>query len=98
MAGLSASRVSSPDATVLLSPKGLRNIHVKEDGFTFVVGPRISRCPIYQAEFLSPRVSALRQIDDTITEMNVDVKDGSGFFGEFMKLCPGHALSVSSKD
>lgn len=61
-----------------------------------VAWPPIYLCRICPAEFLSPRVSALRHVDDMVRKMKVD--DYDVLFGEFLVLGRGDGLSVGSRD
>jgi hypothetical protein len=79
--------------TVWLSAKGLKNIQMKEyeKDSTFVVGGFRHSCPRFVAQFISPRVSPLHSIDDTIPTFEIAV-DGSGC--HFSQLLSG-SISIS---
>jgi hypothetical protein len=61
-----------------LSVRGPANAAVGDlsDDFTFIIGSHRYQCPSSVAQFLSPRVSRLRWIDATISELRLEVEDG----------------------
>jgi hypothetical protein len=72
--------------TVWLSAKGLKNIRIEEyeKDFTFVVGGFRHSCPRFVAEFISPRVSRLHSIDETISTLEITVEDSGGEFCQLL--------------
>jgi hypothetical protein len=83
---MAGHRAEAPSLDVGLSAKGLANIPRRVDDFTFLVGSRRYHCPSLIAEFLSPRVSELHGIDDTVREfcVEVDAEDARDVFGAFI--------------
>jgi hypothetical protein len=66
-----------------------------EKDFKFIVGEEEYLCPSFIAEFLSPRVSALRRSDGTISELEVELDDPHHYFRDIVSI--GFGLSVCVK-
>jgi hypothetical protein len=84
--------------TGCLSAKGLRNVHARENDFTFVVGSEHYHCASYVAEFLSPRVSEMRSVDCTQNELKINIKDPDCIFKEFLSLGTGREVSIDCEN
>jgi hypothetical protein len=84
--------------SVALSAAGLANINRNnyENDFTFQAGGRDHACPSFVAEFLSPRISALRRSDCTVSEYRVSSVDSGGYFESFLSLGFGLRASIGS--
>jgi hypothetical protein len=81
-----------------LSARGLANVAVRDwfDDFTFIVGNHRYRCPSSLAPLLSPRVSKLHSIEDTIDEIRIDVEDRDELFGTVLEGAQGGGIAVDS--
>jgi hypothetical protein len=66
------------------------------DNFTFIVGDHRYRCRSSDAQFLSPRVSKLHSIDDTIDDIRIDVEDGDELFGSVLEAAQCGSVAVDS--
>jgi len=71
-------------AMVSLSARGLRNVRVEAQDFTFVTRSHSHPCSCFLAEFISPRVSDMRQVDETIHEFVIDIDDPTNVVGQFI--------------
>jgi hypothetical protein len=91
--GMTSSSAASP-LSVSLSAKGLKNIHKRDNDFTFVVGSRRYPCPSFVAEFLSPRIYDIHSVDDTLNEFRVEVQDPNAHFEAFLGLSEGNSVSI----
>lgn len=59
--------------STILSASGLKNVHINhetEEDFIFIFGKEELKMNNIYAEFISPRVSHIHQIDPTITTIN----------------------------
>jgi hypothetical protein len=65
--------------TVWLSAKGLKNIRMNEyqKDFTFIVGGFPHSCRHFLAQFISPRVSRLHLINDSISILEIAIDNSS---------------------
>lgn len=70
----------------------------REDDFSFRVGGRIYKCNVLFAEFLSPKICALRRLDPTISQYRVPVDDPDNKFADFLSLASGEHLTIEQKD
>jgi hypothetical protein len=80
-------------ATGGLSARGLANVAVRDwsDNFIFIVGHRHYQCPSSLTKFLSPWVTRLHSVDDTIDEMKIDVEDPDELFGAVLEAVRQHS-------
>jgi hypothetical protein len=71
---------------VWLSAKELKNIRMKEyeKDFTFVVGGFRHSSPRFVDQFVSPRVSHLHSIDDTISTLEIAIDDSGCNFSQLL--------------
>jgi hypothetical protein len=78
-----------------LSAKGLQGVEAvnHENDFAFIVGDERYSCPSFLAEFLSPRVAALRSEDITISEFSIKTSDPDHFFGTLLSIGFGREVS-----
>jgi hypothetical protein len=81
-----SSNGKGSEKTVWLSAKGLKNIQMNEyeNDFTFIVGGFRHSCPRFVAQFISPRVSRLHSIDDTISTLEIAVEDNGRNFSQLL--------------
>jgi hypothetical protein len=81
-----------------LSARGPANVAVRDssDDFTFIIGNHRYRCRSSVAQFLSPRVSELRLIDATISELRLEVEDRDDLFGSVLEAARGDMIAVDS--
>jgi hypothetical protein len=77
-----------PIRKVVLSTKGLKRVNqgLYENDFTFVLGDEKYRCPGLIAEFLSPRISSLRQEDATVAEFHLETPDPDRLFPNILAM------------
>lgn len=82
-----------------LSSKGIANIPVElyDDNFEFIISGVIHKCTLITAEFLSPKICALRRADPSISEYTFEAADPLNKFGEFLSLPSESHLGVSSE-
>jgi hypothetical protein len=80
-----------------LSTRGLAKIH-DSNSFHFLVGDLTYACPVCLAEFLSPIVSRLREIDPTLSHYHVETPDPLGYFGNFLALGRGESLVLNDQN
>jgi hypothetical protein len=99
---LSHSLSDSPaeQRQIRLSSAGLAqlNEHCYENEFAFIVGDQRHECPLFVADFLSPRISRLRFSDATIREFQVETKDSGEEFKSFVLLGRGGSFSISDEN
>jgi hypothetical protein len=98
MTFFSGSCQRNSQANVHLSAKGLHNICQKDKGFTFIVGPRRYDCPLFVAEFLSPRIHDLRSVDNTFDEYEIEIEDPDGHFEGFLSLGSGSTIKITESN
>jgi hypothetical protein len=79
-----------------LSAKGLANIHYsyQKPDFQFIVGDERYPCSSFVAEFVSPKVSRLRQADGTIQAYQLKTPDQHNHFPDLLLLGQGHRIKV----
>jgi hypothetical protein len=79
-----------------LSAKGLQRLETvnHEKDFAFIVGDLRYPCPSLVAEFLSPRITALRSQDSTIDEFAVKTEDPEHWFEILMSVGFGKDISL----
>jgi hypothetical protein len=92
--------MSDSPVRLSLSAKGLQRLEQvnHEKDFTFIVGDDRYPCPSFVAEFLSPRVSALRSEDITIDEISIETKDPLHEFGILISIGFGGEISLSGSE
>jgi hypothetical protein len=80
-----------------LSAKGLQKLETPshEKDFMFIVGDLRYACPSFVAEFLSPRITALRSQDITIAEFSITTEDPEHCFEILMSIGFGHEVCLS---
>jgi hypothetical protein len=83
-----------------LSAKGFANIvpGSEQDDFAFEVGDRVYHSRPWVAEFLSPRVSALRRADPTMNSIRLTTEDPNGFFDLLLWLGRGSGISFTTEN
>jgi hypothetical protein len=76
----------------------LANVVVRDwsDDFTFLLGNHHYRCSSSVAQFLSPQVSILHSIDDTVDEIKIDVEHPDELFGAVLEAARGGSIPVDS--
>ena len=91
---------ASVEAYVKLSSSGLTNVIVDLYGesFQFIIGDQRYNCSPIIAEFLSPKISKLRQSDPTLCEYIVETSDPSGKFKDFLTLALESKLQIAADD
>jgi hypothetical protein len=79
---------------ITLTSKGLKNIQWSnyENDFTFEVGEKHYDCPSFVAEFISPRISKLRQTDNTIQSFQITTSDPTDNFAKVLSLGFGSSV------
>jgi hypothetical protein len=86
----------SPNAglSLSLSSQGLQRITRSncDNDFAFFVGSDAYFCPSFVAEFVSPRVSALRSADASVREFLIDTPDPKHYFSSFLSVGFGETL------
>jgi hypothetical protein len=65
------------------------------DDFTFDIGSAEYSCPCFIADFLSPRICALRCADPTVQSFWVRAGDPGSHFPAFLALARGSRLPVT---
>jgi hypothetical protein len=91
------SSAASPSPLIQLSTKGLANIRLPDDDtFVFLVGNVLHACPIFVAQFISPRVSRLQRHDSTLRELVIPIPHSGSVFEQILRLGTGDSLSVDS--
>jgi hypothetical protein len=92
--------MSDSTIRVSLSATGLQRLEaVNHDmDFAFIVGDQRYDCPSFVAEFLSPRIAALRSQDITIREFTVNTEDPNHYFGTLLSLGFGHEVCFSHSE
>jgi hypothetical protein len=82
---------------ISLSAKGLINppTNCYANDFTFIVGGTRHQCPLFVADFLSPRLCRFRSIDSTICELVVETEDVNNNFSQFISLGRGSMICVT---
>jgi hypothetical protein len=85
---------------VSLSSRGFAHISssLRRPDFTFVVGHRRYRCHSLLAEFISPVVCRLRDVDCTVNRFRIDIDDDKRDFAHFMSLLEGESLCVTGEN
>jgi hypothetical protein len=85
---------------MFLSTRGLSNLpRLKErNDFDFIVGQEHYVCPSLIADFLSPHLANLHQIDPSISRIAIKTKDDSNNFGQFLNVGFGVPLSVNDSN
>lgn len=93
-------RQASVEAPVKLSSKGLKNVRMElyEGLFEFVVGDEKYNCSPIIAEFLSPKISRLREADPSVCCYIVNTKDSSSKFKDFLELSFSSELQIAPED
>jgi hypothetical protein len=83
-----------------LTAKGLENIprHEARNDFTFYVGDFRYTCPWYVADFLSPKICQLHQIDPWLDEFDIESADPNHLFTEFLSLAQGRSFALTECD
>jgi hypothetical protein len=79
-----------------LSSNGLHHLnHGRyENDFTFFVDGAAYCCPLFVAEFISPRLCSLQSVDATIRELFIDAKDPDHCFSQVLSLGFGGELPL----
>jgi hypothetical protein len=82
--------------SIQLSLQGLSHIPDSQfrDTFEFVVGKRRFRCDPLMADFLSPKLSRLHEVDSALNEYVVQTADHRHHFSKFLSVARGESLSV----
>jgi hypothetical protein len=83
--------VSMRDLRLALTAKGLANIpqHAHRNDFDFIIGDVHYLCPSYVADFLSPKICQLHELDASVNEFHIETVDSSHQFGDLLSLCRG---------
>jgi hypothetical protein len=85
--------------SVALSARGLTNLALNnyKNDFTFYAGGSEYACPSFVAEFLSPRICALRRSDSTIDVFHIQTSDTDHYFGIVLPLGFGSSVTFRSE-
>jgi hypothetical protein len=85
---------------VSLSAKGMQQVRgvSHENDFDFIVGDQRYSCPSFIAEFLSPRISALRSQDITIDYFSIQTEDPIHCFPSLLSIGFGREVSLSDTE
>ena len=88
------------ESNLVLSSRGWSSIarHLHEEDFQFIVGEKSYSCNVMLAEFLSPKISRLREADPTICVYRVEQDDSSSHFGEFLSLPFESKMRISQEN
>jgi hypothetical protein len=62
----------------------------------FIVGHRHYQCPSSLAQFLSPQVTRLHSVDDTIDEIKIDVENPDELFAAGLEAARCGSIMVDS--
>ena len=83
-----------------LSSKGLRHVpsELYYNKFEFVIGGVNYECSTLVAEFLSPKICALRRADPTVCKFELETPDPSHKFGCFLSLPFESNLGICRED
>jgi hypothetical protein len=81
---------------ISLSANGLANITYRDEinDFEFIVGEDRYQCPWFIAHFLSHRIAAIHEIDNTICSFRVETLDVEGEFRKIISLCRGETIMI----
>jgi hypothetical protein len=93
------SSLASP-LNVGLSGRGLRNVKRSfyENDFTFMIGAARYDCPLFIAEFISPKVARILSIDPTIREFYVEEEDPLHEFATILNLGSGCCARITESN
>jgi hypothetical protein len=82
--------------TIALSSSGLQKTNADRypKDFTFAVGSSQYHCPMFIAEFVSPRVSTLHDSDPTLTSITLEMDDSKELFASFLNLTYGSRVAL----
>jgi hypothetical protein len=82
--------------TISLSSSGLQRTTADRyaKDFVFAVGNSQYRCPMFIAEFVSPRVSILHDADPTLSSITLESDDPNEFFASFLNLAYGWDVAL----
>jgi hypothetical protein len=85
---------------VRLGASGLNNIAASkaENDFSFIVGDRTYSCPWFVADFISPRIAHLHEVDASVNEFLVTTEDCENEFSTFLGLGRGLVAEVSERN
>ena len=94
------SNATGIEADVRLSSKGFKHVPLElHDGdFEFIVGDQTYKCNSIVAEFLSPKISRLRQSDPSLFIYRLETEDCYCKFSEFLSLAFDSSLHVASEN
>lgn len=73
-------------------------MELHDGDFEFIVGDKSYKCNAIIAEFLSPKVCSLRQLDPSINEFRVSIDDPLSQFGSFLSLAFESHLRVDPEN
>jgi hypothetical protein len=82
---------------IKLSALGLSHIAETktEKDFTFIIGDDTYTCPWFVANFLSPSVSHLQEVDPSVNQFVIETEDPKKQFKEFLLFGQGSSLDVT---
>jgi hypothetical protein len=85
---------------VTLSSRGLANVQESQapKSFEFRVNQISYRCSPFIADFLSPKISRLHEVDSTMNLYIVMTEDPKEKFGDFLEMGNGRTLPISDDD
>ena len=82
-----------------LSSAGMQRVCQHEQiKFQFFVGDKEYECGLFEACFLSPRVSRLLLSDSTADSLHLDIKDDEKCFEQFLKLGSGGSITIDDQN
>jgi hypothetical protein len=81
---------------IRIAPKGLTNVHssYQKSDFQFIVGEEHSPRSLFAAEFISPKVSRLRQADRTIPVYRLKTPDRHDHFSDLLLFGECHRIAI----
>jgi hypothetical protein len=83
---------------MLLSSRGLKNIHGWEENFVFDFNGEQLRVPTFIAQFISPAVSRQLLSDPTSRTFKVRTSGGSKCLNRLLALCSGEPISLNGAE
>ena len=84
---------------VRLSASGMQRVCDHDHSrFSFIVGDHVYECDLFEASFLSPRVSRWLFNDCSASSLFLEVEDEQNVFENFMKLGRGKSMVIGESD
>jgi hypothetical protein len=95
-----SSKGKTSKTVVRLSGKGLSNIPMDQydKDFTFILHGFGHSCARFAADFISPKVSCLHSIDNTISRLDLAIRNSHSVFAEIVELDLGGSILLNDAD